>query len=150
MDAEGADVPEWNAPTPEDGQAGTTSLPARSGEGTSSVTKDRTGTAAPTSVTASTRLELTRLYATDDAISDGIDFFALADFSLVIAVKPAGTDCPARWPGAAGRFGQVPAPPSGGHLDTAHQDQPGGGGLRRERACGYDQRAEQVCIGTDG
>ena len=26
-------------------------------------------------------LELTRLYATDDAISDGIDFFALADFS---------------------------------------------------------------------
>ena len=32
-------------------------------------------------------LELTRLYATDDAISDGIDFFALADFSLVIC-KP--------------------------------------------------------------
>ena len=29
-------------------------------------------------------LELTRLYATDDAISDGIDFFSLADFSLVI------------------------------------------------------------------
>ena len=32
-------------------------------------------------------LELTRLYATDDAISDGIDFFALKDFSLVIC-KP--------------------------------------------------------------
>ena len=32
-------------------------------------------------------LELTRLYATDDAISDGIDFFALANFSLVIC-KP--------------------------------------------------------------
>ena len=32
-------------------------------------------------------LELTRLYATDDAISDGIDFFSLAGFSLVIC-KP--------------------------------------------------------------
>ena len=32
-------------------------------------------------------LELTRLYATDEAISDGIDFFSLADFSLVIC-KP--------------------------------------------------------------
>ncbi len=32
-------------------------------------------------------LELTRLYATDDAISDGIDFYAMADFSLVIC-KP--------------------------------------------------------------
>ena len=32
-------------------------------------------------------LELTRLYATDEAISDGIDFFALANFSLVIC-KP--------------------------------------------------------------
>ena len=32
-------------------------------------------------------LELTRLYATDTAISDGIDFFSLADFSLVIC-KP--------------------------------------------------------------
>ena len=32
-------------------------------------------------------LELTRLYATDDAISDGIDFYSLADFSLVIC-KP--------------------------------------------------------------
>ena len=32
-------------------------------------------------------LELTRLYATDDAIRDGIDFYALADFSLVIC-KP--------------------------------------------------------------
>ena len=30
---------------------------------------------------------LTRLYATDTAISDGIDFYALSDFSLVI-VKP--------------------------------------------------------------
>lgn len=32
-------------------------------------------------------LELTRLYATDDAISDGIDFYAMKDFSLVIC-KP--------------------------------------------------------------
>ncbi len=32
-------------------------------------------------------VELTRLYATDDAISDGIDFFAMSDFSLVIC-KP--------------------------------------------------------------
>ena len=32
-------------------------------------------------------LELSRLYATDEAISDGIDFFALANFSLVIC-KP--------------------------------------------------------------
>lgn len=32
-------------------------------------------------------LELTRLYATDEAISDGISFYNLSDFSLVI-VKP--------------------------------------------------------------
>ena len=32
-------------------------------------------------------LELTRLYATDDAISDGINFYELKDFSLVIC-KP--------------------------------------------------------------
>lgn len=32
-------------------------------------------------------VELTRLYATDEAISDGIDFHTLDDFSLVI-VKP--------------------------------------------------------------
>ena len=32
-------------------------------------------------------LELTRLYATDDAISDGIDFYSIRDFSLVIC-KP--------------------------------------------------------------
>ena len=32
-------------------------------------------------------LELTRLYATDEAISDGIDFYGLKDFSLVIC-KP--------------------------------------------------------------
>lgn len=32
-------------------------------------------------------IELTRLYATDDAISDGIDFYGIADFALVIA-KP--------------------------------------------------------------
>ena len=32
-------------------------------------------------------LELTRLYATDTAISDGIDFYNLTDFSLVIC-KP--------------------------------------------------------------
>lgn len=33
------------------------------------------------------RLELTRLYATDEAVRDGIDFHDLTDFSLVI-VKP--------------------------------------------------------------
>lgn len=33
------------------------------------------------------KLELTRLYATDEAIADGIDFHSLSDFSLVI-VKP--------------------------------------------------------------
>ena len=32
-------------------------------------------------------VELTRLYATDTAISDGIDFYSLTDFSLVIC-KP--------------------------------------------------------------
>ena len=32
-------------------------------------------------------LELTRLYATDDAVSDGINFYDLCDFSLVIC-KP--------------------------------------------------------------
>ena len=32
-------------------------------------------------------IELTRLYATDEAVRDGIDFYALSDFSLVI-VKP--------------------------------------------------------------
>jgi len=32
-------------------------------------------------------LELTRLYATDEAIRDGIDFYTMADFSLVIC-KP--------------------------------------------------------------
>lgn len=44
------------------------------------------------------KINLTRLYATDEAISDGIDFHALSDFSLVI-VKPdrriAYTGC--RW-----------------------------------------------------
>lgn len=33
------------------------------------------------------KLQLTRLYATDEAISDGINFHELSDFSLVI-VKP--------------------------------------------------------------
>lgn len=32
-------------------------------------------------------LELTRLYATDEAIGDGIDFYTLSDFSVVIC-KP--------------------------------------------------------------
>ena len=32
-------------------------------------------------------IELTRLYATDEAIRDGIDFYAMEDFSLVIC-KP--------------------------------------------------------------
>lgn len=33
------------------------------------------------------KLELTRLYATEEAVSDGINFYELEDFSLVI-VKP--------------------------------------------------------------
>lgn len=37
--------------------------------------------------TKSYDIELTRLYASDDAISDGINFHNLSDFSLVIA-KP--------------------------------------------------------------
>ncbi|MBQ3405397.1 MAG: hypothetical protein IJG63_08295 [Oscillospiraceae bacterium] len=32
-------------------------------------------------------IQLKRIYATDDAISDGIDFYSISDFSLVI-VKP--------------------------------------------------------------
>ena len=32
-------------------------------------------------------IELTRLYATDEAVTDGIDFYSVTDFSLVI-VKP--------------------------------------------------------------
>ena len=32
-------------------------------------------------------IELSRLYATDEAIRDGIDFYAMEDFSLVIC-KP--------------------------------------------------------------
>lgn len=32
-------------------------------------------------------VELTRLYATDEAITDGVDFYSVSDFSLVI-VKP--------------------------------------------------------------
>lgn len=48
------------------------------------------GESAPVAVISSElchKLELTRLYATDDAISDGIDFHTLDDFSIVI-VKP--------------------------------------------------------------
>ena len=41
-------------------------------------------------------IELTRLYATDEAISDGLDFYGMKDFSLVIC-KPDRrviyTDC---------------------------------------------------------
>ncbi|MDO4815173.1 MAG: hypothetical protein Q4A83_01025 [Bacillota bacterium] len=58
------------------------------------------------------RLELTRLYATDEAISDGIDFHTLDDFSVVI-VKPdrriVYTGC--RWSGIEenGRLGETVA-----------------------------------------
>lgn len=48
------------------------------------------GEAEPVATIASQRsykLELTRLYATDEAVSDGINFHELSDFSLVI-VKP--------------------------------------------------------------
>ena len=55
-------------------------------------------------------IELTRLYATDEAISDGIDFYSISDFSLVI-VKPdrriVYTGC--RWSGIeeSGELGQT-------------------------------------------
>ena len=42
-------------------------------------------------------LELTRLYATDDAISDGIDFFSLAGFSLVICKPDRKVICGCQW-----------------------------------------------------
>ena len=48
------------------------------------------GESAPVATIATRRvykLELTRLYATDEAISDGIDFHEMNNFSLVI-VKP--------------------------------------------------------------
>ena len=41
-------------------------------------------------------LELTRLYATDDAVSDGISFYDLEDFSLVICrseERRVGKEC---------------------------------------------------------
>ena len=55
-------------------------------------------------------IELTRLYATDEAISDGLDFYSISDFSLVI-VKPdrriVYTGC--RWSGIeeSGELGQT-------------------------------------------
>ena len=51
-------------------------------------------------------LELTRLYATDEAIRDGIDFYSLSDFSLVICKpdrKVIYSDC--QWSGS-GKRGQ--------------------------------------------
>ena len=45
-------------------------------------------------------VELTRLYATDEAIRDGIDFYSLSDFSLVICKpdrKVIYSDC--QWSG---------------------------------------------------
>lgn len=62
--------------------------------------------------TRSYSIELTRLYATDDAISDGIDFYGIGDFSLVI-VKPDRriiyTEC--RWSGIeeSGELGEMVA-----------------------------------------
>lgn len=57
-------------------------------------------------------IELTRLYATDEAVSDGIDFYSINDFSLVI-VKPdrrvVYTGC--QWAGIAesGELGEMVA-----------------------------------------
>ena len=56
----------------------------------SSVNVEAFGESEPVATIAGQRkytLELTRLYATDDAVSDGINFYDLADFSLVIC-KP--------------------------------------------------------------
>lgn len=67
--------------------------------------------AAVTGLTAY-RIELSRLYATDEAISDGINFYELEDFSLVIA-KPdrriVYTGC--RWSGIeeSGELGETVA-----------------------------------------
>ena len=65
----------------------------------SSVAVEAFGEAEPVATVAGQAvhvIELSRLYATDDAISDGIDFFSLADFSLVICKpdrKIIYTDC---------------------------------------------------------
>ena len=56
----------------------------------SSVNVEAFGESEPVATIAGQRkytLELTRLYATDDAVSDGINFYDLQDFSLVIC-KP--------------------------------------------------------------
>lgn len=56
----------------------------------SSVNVEAFGESEPVATIAGQRkytLELTRLYATDDAVSDGINFYDLTDFSLVIC-KP--------------------------------------------------------------
>ena len=56
----------------------------------SSVNVEAFGESEPVATIAGQRkytLELRRLYATDDAVSDGINFYDLADFSLVIC-KP--------------------------------------------------------------
>ena len=56
----------------------------------SSMTVEAFGESEPVATIAGQRkytLELTRLYATDDAVSDGINFYDLTDFSLVIC-KP--------------------------------------------------------------
>ena len=56
----------------------------------SSMTVEAFGESEPVATIAGQRkytLQLTRLYATDDAVSDGINFYDLSDFSLVIC-KP--------------------------------------------------------------
>ena len=56
----------------------------------SSVNVEAFGESEPVATIAGQRkytLQLTRLYATDDAVSDGINFYDLKDFSLVIC-KP--------------------------------------------------------------
>ena len=55
-----------------------------------SATVEAFGESEPVATIAGQRkytLQLTRLYATDDAVSDGINFYDLSDFSLVIC-KP--------------------------------------------------------------
>ena len=54
-------------------------------------------------------LELSRLYATDEAISDGINFYDLNDFSLVICKRIIYSQC--RWSSIeeAGKLGDPAA-----------------------------------------
>ena len=76
-------------------------------------------------------LELTRLYATDEAIRDGIDFYSLSDFSLVICKpdrKVIYSDC--QWSGIQETDGH-PGGHGAGKGDHCGRKAAGDGGVRR-------------------